>query len=57
MRPRKALHAVRKSKNGMGWHHGFKFHLIVNRLGEIVNARITAGNVDDRKPVKNCVGE
>ena len=52
MRPRKALHAARKSKNGMGWHHGFKFHIIVNRFGEIVNARMTAGNVDDRKPVK-----
>ena len=54
-RKRKALHTAKKSKNGMGWHHGFKLHIIVNRIAEIVSACITAGNVDDRRPVsKMC---
>ena len=57
-RKRKALQAARKSKNGMGWHHGFKLHIIVNRISEIVSACMTTGNVDDRKPVKKmCRGK
>ena len=35
----------------MGWFFGFKLHLIVNHLGEILSVKITEGNVDDRKPV------
>lgn len=36
----------------MGWFYEFKLHLIVNHLGEIVTAKLTPANVDDRKPVK-----
>ena len=39
------------SKGTMGWSFGFKLHLIINHLGEIVSLKLTKGNVDDRKPV------
>lgn len=40
-------------KSTMGWFYGFKLHLIVNDKGEILNFVITAGNVDDREPLKD----
>ena len=33
----------------MGWFYGFKLHIICNELMQILNLKITAGNVDDRK--------
>ena len=39
------------SKNAMGWHYGFKLHLIINDKGELLAFKLTPGNVDDRKPV------
>jgi len=38
-------------KGTMGWSYGFKLHLIINHLGEIVSLKLTKGNVGDRKPV------
>jgi len=35
----------------MGWFFGFKLHLIVNHKGDILAAKLTPANVDDRKPV------
>lgn len=35
----------------MGWFFGFKLHLIVNEIGELLGVQLTPGNVDDRKPV------
>ena len=35
----------------MGWHFGFKLHLIINDRGELLAFKLTPGNVDDRKPV------
>ena len=35
----------------MGWHYGFKLHLIINDKGELLAFKLTPGNVDDRKPV------
>lgn len=35
----------------MGWHFGFKLHLIINDKGELIAFKLTPGNVDDRKPV------
>ncbi len=32
----------------MGWFFGFKRHLIINELGEILAFKVTPGNVDDR---------
>ena len=40
-----------RGKSSMGWFYGFKLHLIVNENGELLGCKVTAGNVDDRKPV------
>ena len=41
-----------RGKSSMGWFFGFKLHAIINHRGELVNLTVTAGNVDDRNPVK-----
>ncbi len=47
----------------MGWFYGFKLHLIVNDVGELLAVHLTPGNTDDRKPLelegmgKNFVGK
>ena len=48
---------VHRGKTSMGWFFGFKLHLIFNDRGEILNVSLTAGNVDDRKPVPELVKE
>ena len=35
----------------MGWFFGFKLHMIINDVGQIMAIKITKGNVDDRTPV------
>ena len=42
---------ARRGKISMGWFYGFKLHLVVTEHGELLGIKITAGNVDDRKPV------
>ena len=48
-------------KSSLGWYFGFKLHLIINEVGEILSFIITPANVDDRKPVpemtKNLFGK
>ena len=46
---------AKHGKGTMGWSFGFKLHLIVNHLGEILAVKITGGNVDDRVPVPEMV--
>ena len=41
----------------LDWFFGFKLHLVVNELGEIVNMSLTPGNIDDRKPVVELLTE
>lgn len=38
-------------KTSVGWFFGFKLHLAVNELGELLAVHLTPGNVDGRKPV------
>lgn len=38
-------------RSTVGWFYGFKLHLVVNEIGELLGVQLTAGNVDDRKPV------
>lgn len=38
-------------KNSMGWHYGFKLHLVISERGELLAFKLTPGNVDDRTPV------
>ena len=42
-------------KTTTGWFFGFKLHLVINHLSEIVAFRLTSGNTDDRKPVPDMV--
>ena len=44
-----------KGKSSMGWFFGFKLHLVINNLGEIMACTLTKANTDDRKPVPNLV--
>lgn len=44
-----------RGKTSTGWFFGFKLHLLFNDRGEIVEVALTAGNVDDRKPVPAMV--
>ncbi len=37
-----------KSKGTMGWFYGFKLHLVINDMGEILSFYLTKANVDDR---------
>lgn len=52
---------AKKGKTSTGWFYGFKLHLIINDIGEILAYMITPGNIDDRIPVpelsKNIVGK
>ncbi|MDC9616079.1 IS982 family transposase [Xenorhabdus khoisanae] len=48
---------AKRGKNSMGWFYGFKLHLVVNHQGEILALKVTAGNVDDREPVRELTTE
>ena len=39
-------------KTSTGWFFGFKLHLIINHLGEIMSFRLTSGNKDDRSLIE-----
>jgi hypothetical protein len=41
---------AKRGKSSTGWFYGFKIHLVINELGEIVNFMITTGNVQDNNP-------
>ena len=45
-----AEHAGR-SKTSMGWFYGFKLHLLINEIGELLGFQVTPGNTDDRRPL------
>lgn len=42
---------AKRGKTSVDWFYGFKVHLVINDSGELLGVMITAGNVDDRKPV------
>lgn len=42
-------------KSTMGWFYGFKLHLVINELGDILSCHLTKGNVNDRSPVMNML--
>jgi hypothetical protein len=44
-----------QGKSSVGWFFGFKLHLVVNDLGELLACRLTPGNIDDRTPVPTLV--
>jgi hypothetical protein len=42
---------AQRGVSSTGWFYGFKVHLVINDQGDLLAARFTPGNVDDRKPV------
>ena len=47
----------KRGKSSMGWFFGFKLHIIVNEVGELLSFKVTRGNIHDRVPVKElCNG-
>jgi hypothetical protein len=59
---RSARHRVfaglaRWGRNSLGWGYGFKRHLLINDLGELLACRLTVANVDDRAPVPALVAK
>jgi len=38
-----------RGKSSTGWFFGFKLHLAINHRGELLNVKLTPGNIDDRK--------
>jgi hypothetical protein len=42
-------------KSTMGWFFGFKLHIVIHHKGEMMAARLTPGNTDDRKPMPELV--
>ena len=41
-----------RGKSTMGYFYGFKLHLLINEIGQILDFQITQANVDDRQPLK-----
>jgi Transposase DDE domain len=46
---------ARRGETSVRWFYGFKLHLVVNDRGELRAFCLTAGNLDDRKPVPRLV--
>ena len=38
---------AKRGKSSTGWFYGFKLHLVINNLGQIMNFLLTAGNLAD----------
>lgn len=43
---------AKRGKSTMGWFFGFKLHLIINDIGEIIDVVLTSGNKNDAKTVE-----
>ncbi len=41
-----------RGKSTMGYFFGFKLHIVLNEIGQIIDFQITQANVDDRTPIK-----
>lgn len=49
---------AKRGKSSTGWFFGFKLHLIINHLGEIVLFKLTPGNVaDNNRKLLESIGE
>lgn len=42
-------------KSSLGWCYGFKLHLLINDVGDLLAYRLTTANVDDRVPLRGLV--
>lgn len=48
---------ARWGRNSLGWCYGFKLHLLINDLGELLACRLTVAHVEDRVPVPALVAK
>jgi hypothetical protein len=48
---------ARWGRNSLGWCYGFKLHLVINDVGELLACRLTVANVDARVPVPALVAK
>ena len=46
---------AQRGKTSTGWFYGFKLHMVINHVGELISVHISAGNVDDRTTVLKMV--
>jgi len=46
---------AQRGKTSIGRFYGFRLHPVINHSGELTEVHITAGNIDDRKPVSKMV--
>ena len=44
-----------RGKTSVDWFFGFKLHLTVNELAQLLNAQITPGNIDERRPIPDLL--
>ncbi len=42
-------------QHGNAHQDGFKLHLVVNEIGQLLNAQLTPGNFDDRRPIPDLL--
>lgn len=48
---------ARWGRNSLGWGYGFKLHLLINDVGDLLACRLTVAKVDDRVPVPALVAK
>ena len=46
---------AKRGKTTMGWFYGFKLHLAINEVGQIIDFSFGTGNENDRKYAKNIL--
>lgn len=46
-----------RGKSSTGWFYGFKLHIVINHLGEIINIKLTSGSVHDVAVLKSLTQE
>lgn len=44
-----------RGKTSVDCFFGFKLHIVVNELGQLLNVTLTPGNIDDRQPVPDLL--
>ncbi|SCA63933.1 hypothetical protein SCG7086_BJ_00130 [Chlamydiales bacterium SCGC AG-110-P3] len=48
---------AKREKSSTGWFYEFKLHIVIDDSGNLLGWTLIAGNVDDRKPMKQmCEG-
>ena len=43
---------ARRGRSSMGWFYGFKLHIVVNEVGDLLSFKLTKGNTHDHVPVR-----